>query len=340
MTLTQLRYIVALAREGHFGRAARACFVSQPTLSVAVRKLEDELELALFERHSNHVAPTDAGRRVIAQAEKVLEEANRVQELARAGRDQLKGELRIGAIFTVGPYVLPHVVPHLRELAPEMPLVIEENYTHRLGERLRRSELDAVLLSLPYTEQGICTWPVYEEDFSVLLPADHPMADVEALAPEDLAGENMLLLGDGHCFRDQVLSACPQCAPSADDNRPARTTEGSSLETIGQMVASGLGVTVVPVTSTDRWRDMRDQKRLIREKPFAETPPRRTIAIAWRATFPRPRAIQVLHAAVRAADLARVRYQDTAVPVDSDTEEPVAGWQEVADGARDPASVG
>ena len=338
MTLTQLRYIVALAREGHFGRAARACFVSQPTLSVAVRKFEDELELMLFERHSNHVAPTDAGRRVIAQAEKVLEEANRVQELARAGRDQLKGELRIGAIFTVGPYVLPHVVPHLRELAPEMPLVIEENYTHRLGERLRRSELDAVLLSLPYAEQGICTWPVYEEDFSVLLPADHRLAKVETLQPGDLAGENMLLLGDGHCFRDQVLAACPECAPPVDTNRPARTTEGSSLETIGQMVASGLGVTVVPVTSTDRWRDMRDQERLIREKSFEGDPPRRTIAIAWRETFPRPRAIQALHRAVRAAGLDRVRYLEDAKPVDSDTGAPLSGWLEAPGELTDPAT--
>lgn len=340
MTLTQLRYIVALAREGHFGRAAQACFVSQPTLSVAVRKLEEELDLTLFERQSSRIAPTDAGRRVIAQAEKVLEEAARVTELARAGRDQLKGELRIGAIFTVAPYVLPHVVPHLREMAPEMPLVIEENYTHRLVERLRQSELDAVLLSLPCSQHGINVWPVYEEDFSILLPADHSLAGARAIRSEDLANENMLLLGDGHCFRDQVLAACPDCATPPDSQRPTRTTEGSSLETIGQMVASGLGVTVVPVTSTSRWRNLEGQERLIREKAFADEPPRRTIAIAWRATFPRPRAIQIFRQAVFAAELERVSYLEQASPVDSESGQALPDWNEADELADETARAG
>ncbi|MEA5445050.1 hydrogen peroxide-inducible genes activator [Gammaproteobacteria bacterium AB-CW1] len=319
MTLTQLRYISALAREGHFGRAAEACFVSQPTLSVAVRKLEDELGVPLFERQSSRVVPTDVGRRVISQAEKVLAESNRVVELARAGQDQLAGQLRIGAIFTVGPYVLPYVISPLHKSAPEMPLVIEENYTHVLGEKLRQGKLDVILISPPFSEPGIALWPVYEEDFSVLMPRQHHLSSQASIPPSKLADENMLLLGDGHCFRQQVLSACPECNGREESQKPARTTEGSSLETIRHMVASGLGITVVPRSSLGRWYGGSEQAELLCDRPFAGRAPRRQIALAWRETFPRPAAVRAVREAVLNADIDGIRTLDDAAPIDSET---------------------
>lgn len=324
MTLTQLRYIVALAREAHFGHAAERCFVSQPTLSVAVRKLEDQLGVALFERNAGRVVPTDVGRRIVAQAEKVLAEANRVTELALAGQDQLRGELRIGAIFTIAPYVLPHVIPHLHRIAPDMPLIIEENYTRVLAEKLRQGELDVILISPPFQEPGINLWPVYDEPFSVLLPSGHRLRDRQDIPSSELAEENMLLLGDGHCFRDQVLSACPECMGNDDRQRPARTTEGSSLETIRHMVASGLGVTVVPRTSMGRWAGFLEHGKLLLEKPFAGKPPRRQVALAWRETFPRPEAIIAVRDALLASELEGAEFLPHSKALDSESGKTVA----------------
>ena len=204
MTLTELRYAVAVARERHFGRAARACFVSQPTLSVGVKKLEEELGVVLFERQSGEVVVTPSGKPIIDQARRVLEEADRVKLVAQQGVDPLKGELRIGAIYTVGPYLFPHVIPKLRRIAPEMPLVIEENYTANLRERLKQSELDVIIVALPFTETGVVTWPLYEEPFSIVLPAGHRWAGRNSLRSSELTEENLLLLGKGHCFRDQA----------------------------------------------------------------------------------------------------------------------------------------
>ena len=319
MTLTQLRYITALAREGHFGHAAETCFVSQPTLSVAVRKLEEELGVSLFERQSARVVATDVGRRIIEQAERVLAESARLTELAKAGQDQLHGELRIGAIFTVGPYVLPHIIPGLHRQAPDMPLLIEENYTRVLSEKLRQGELDLILISPPFSEHGIHIWPVYEEDFSVLIPSEHRLADRDQIPASELAEENMLLLGDGHCFRDQVLSACPECLGTSSRRRSARTTEGSSLETIRHMVASGLGVTVVPQTSLGRWHGLGNGDQLLAEKPFSGRAPRRQIALAWRQTFPRPEAIEAVRQAILTAPLAGMRPLPDTPAIDSET---------------------
>jgi len=319
MTLTQLRYITALAREGHFGHAAEVCYVSQPTLSVAVRKLEEELGVSLFERQSARVVPTDVGRRIIDQAERVLAESGRLAELAKAGQDPLHGELRIGAIFTVGPYVLPHIIPTLHQRAPEMPLLIEENYTHVLAEKLRHGELDLILISPPFSEPGIHLWPIYEEDFSVLIPSEHRLANRERIPARELADENMLLLGDGHCFRDQVLAACPECVGAKSRRRPARTTEGSSLETIRHMVASGLGVTVVPQTSLGRWHTLGNGQQLLAEKPFSGRAPKRQIALAWRHTFPRPEAVEAVRQAVLDAPLSGMRTLNDTPPIDSES---------------------
>lgn len=306
MTLTELRYVVALAREKHFGRAAEACFVSQPTLSVAVKKLEEELGVALFERGKTEVTVTPVGERVAEQARRVLEELEGVKRIAQQARDPLVGPLRIGAIYTVGPYLFPRLVPILHETAPQMPLVIEENYTARLRERLVAGELDAILVCLPFEEPGVVTLPLYDEPFLVMVPARHPWAKRKAIPTEDLSKETVLLLGAGHCFRDQVIEACPSCVgPPAAEGGLQKAVEGSSLETIRHMVASGMGITVLPCTAASGPGHY--ASRLTEIRPFV-APPRRRVVLAWRVTFPRPQAIEALRQAIRACQLDCVAY--------------------------------
>lgn len=301
MTLTELRYIVAVARERHFGRAAEACFVSQPTLSVAVRKLEDELGVTLFERNPGEITVTPVGRRVVAQAQRVLEEASAITQIAASGQDELTGIVRLGVIYTIGPYLLPHLIPLLRQRAPNMPLQIEEGYTATLAERLKHGELDVLILSLPFDEPGVLTEPVYQEPFVVVMPVGHPLEQLEAVSPRDLSREDLLLLGSGHCFRDQVLQVCPECnRTSLSGDNIQRTLEGSSLETIRLMVASGVGVTVLPQTSVNSYPHSSD---LLSTRPFREPAPHRVVAVAWRKSFPRPEAVRVLADAVRGCPL-------------------------------------
>ena len=302
MTLTELRYIVAVARERHFGRAAEACFVSQPTLSVAVKKLEDELGVTLFERSKTDINPTPAGERIIEQAQRVLEETEVIRQLALGARDEMASPLRVGAIYTIGPYLFPPLIPLLHERVPQMPLMIEENYTARLSEQLKRGELDTILIALPFDEPGIVTRPLYEEPFVVVLPAAHPWQEREQIVAEDLADENLLMLGAGHCFRDQVLEACPACQHSGQTLQ--KSLEGSSLETIRLMVASGMGITVLPCTAAgaDRY-----SQRLISIRRFAPPVPSRTVALAWRSSFPRPRALEALAEAIRDCELSCVK---------------------------------
>ena len=208
MTLTELRYIVAVARERHFGRAAEACFVSQPTLSVAVKKLEEELGVTLFERGPGEVSVTPPGQKIVEQAQRVLEEAARISEIAAAGRDPLAGPLRLGAIYTIGPYLLPKLIPILRKTAPAMQLLIQENFTHRLAEALKSGEVDVILIALPFDEPGIATRAVYDEPFLVAVPKGHPWEGRKRVTSDELTNESLLLLGEGHCFRDQVLEIC------------------------------------------------------------------------------------------------------------------------------------
>ena len=296
MTLTELRYIIAIAREKHFGRAAEACFVSQPTLSVAVRKLEDELGVILFERSPSEVAVTPIGRLIVAQAQRVLEEVAVISRLAVQGQDELVGVLRVGFIYTVGPYLLPHLIPLLRQRVPQMPLQIEEDYTAVLSERLKQGKLDAIIISLPYAVPGILTETLYEEPFVVLLPKKHPLEQQSAIRAHTLAQEDVLLLGSGHCFRDQVLEVCPECGRRrAETGSIQQTLEGSSLETMRLMVASGIGVTILPKTAVN---GPFPGQELLSLRPFAEPVPRRTIALAWRRSFPRPGAIEVLIKAI------------------------------------------
>ncbi len=302
MTLTELRYIVAVARERHFGRAAEACFVSQPTLSVAVKKLEEELGVALFERGAGEVSVTPAGKRIVEQAQRVLEEASRVKELAASGRDPLAGPLRLGAIYTIGPYLLPKLIPILRKNAPAMQLLIQENFTHRLAEALRSGEVDAILIALPFEEPGIVTRALYDEPFLVAVPKGHPWEGRKRVTSEELLGESLLLLGEGHCFRDQVLEMC-HTVRAKERSSVSRTVEGGSLETIRQMVASGVGVTVLPATSIGAGGI---NSELITILPFARPAPERRVALAWRRSFPRPEAIEVLRKSILACNLPQV----------------------------------
>src|SRR5260221_1500942 len=248
MTLTELRYIVAVARERHFGRAAEACLVSQPTLSVAVKKLEEELGVPLFERGPAEVSVTPSGQKIVEQAQRVLEEAARIKEIAASGRDPLAGPLRLGAIYTIGPYLLPKLIPILRKNAPSMQLLIQENFTHRLAEALKSGEVDAILIALPFEEPGVATRALYDEPFLVPVPNGHPWEGRKRVTSEELMGESLLLLGEGHCFRDQVLEIC-RTVRAKERSSLSRTVEGGSLETIRQMVAGGVGVTVLPPTS-------------------------------------------------------------------------------------------
>ena len=201
MTLTELRYLVNLDKERHFGRAAERSFVSQPTLSVAVKKLEDQLGVILFERNRGEARPTPVGERIIAQARRVLAEAALIDDIAKQGGDELSGPLRLGAIYTVGPYLLPNLVPLLHQRAPLMPLMIEENFTVVLLEQLRANELDVVIVAQPIDRQGLSTWAVYDEPFVALLPPDHRWSSEAAIPSKKLAEEKLLLLGPGHCFR-------------------------------------------------------------------------------------------------------------------------------------------
>ena len=279
MTLNELRYIVAVAQEKSFGRAAQRCFISQPALSVAIQKLEEELQTQLFERGKSEITVTPVGERIIEQAHKVLEEASQIRDIAQAGRNQLAGLFRLGAIYTVAPYLLPDLVPALNALAPDMPLEIEENITEQLEAALKTGRVDAAIIALPFAPSGIVTEFLYEEPFQVVVLQRHPWAKRKSIDPLELAGEHAILLNVGHCFRDQVLESCPEL-----NRGDTPVTRSNSLETIRNMVASGLGISVRP-------RDALTPKyhsRLVVPVPFAKPVPSRRIALAYRKSFPRP----------------------------------------------------
>ncbi|MFZ5556612.1 MAG: LysR substrate-binding domain-containing protein [Pseudomonadota bacterium] len=281
MTLTELRYAVAVAEERHFGRAAGRCFVSQPSLSASIRKLEDELGVRIFERGKQEVLVTRAGEQVVAQARRVLEEAERVKLVAKQGRNPLMGPLRLGVIHTIAPYLLPDLVAELRAAAPQMPLDIEENLTANLDQMLKAGQIDAAILALPYEAPGIDVTPLYDEAFRVIVPARHSWARRKSVAIDELDGENLLLLPIGHCFRDQVLQACREFARPAPAGK-----QGNSLETIRNMVASGMGVSVLPATAlTPKY-----SSPLVKALDFALPRPLRRVALATRTGFARAAA--------------------------------------------------
>ncbi len=312
MTLTEMRYINALDKTRHFGKAADVCHVSQPTLSVAIKKVEQQIGAPLFERGASEIRPTPLGELIVAQIKRVLDETLRLEEIATQSRDPLKGPLRVGVIYTIAPYLLPSLIPVLHKLAPDMPLFLREDFTANLIPMLKDGELDVLVLALPVDVPGIVSQKVYEEPFRVVVPASHAWAGREKINPAELDGEQLLLLGSGNCFRDQVLEACPRLQRAEG---LAGSLEGSSLETIRHMVASGAGVAVMPSSAAD---PLVGREPMVRVVPFANTvksnsettagsTAARVVGLAWRTTFPRPKAIDAVRHAILSCQLPGVK---------------------------------
>lgn len=291
MTLNELRFIVAVAQERNFRRAAEKAFISQPALSLAIQKLEDELGVKIFERGKSEVSVTPVGDAIVAQAQRVLEEADNLRLIAAQGQNQLATPLRLGVIHSVGPYLLPDLIPALKKVAPQMALEVEENITANLDIQLRNGRLDAIIIALPFGDSGILTRPLYDEPFEVVVNNDHHWANRRSIKPGELTAEKVLLLDSGHCYSNQVDEACP--GSRKNDN----VQHGTSLETLRNMVASGLGITVLPASSNSA----RYRSKLLSVIPFTKPAPSRRIALAWRKSFSRPQAIEVLAEALRRA---------------------------------------
>ena len=318
MTLTELKYIVAVAREKHFGKGADACHVSQPTLSVAVKKLEEELQVKLFERNANEIAVTPLGMEIIRQAQSVLEQAEQIKDIAKRGKDPLAGPLRLGVIHTIGPYLLPDLVRQTITSLPQMPLILQENFTTRLLDELRNGEIDCAILAEPFPDTNLAIAPLYDEPFMAAVPSGHPLAARSCITAEEIKKETMLLLGNGHCFRDHVLEVCPEFARfSSNSGGIQKSFEGSSLETIKHMVAAGMGITLVPRLSVPKEALLpsavgkkskvpAEQLAFIKYLPFEGHVPSRRVVLAWRRSFTRYEAIAALRNAIYACEFPGV----------------------------------
>jgi LysR family hydrogen peroxide-inducible transcriptional activator len=293
MNLRDLRYLVALADERHFGRAADRCHVSQPTLSAQIRKLEEYLGVPLVERQPRRVSLTEAGVKVVERARRLLLEADAIVELAKTDRDPLSGALRLGLIPTVGPYLLPHVVRRLKRELPRLKLMLYEHQTVPLLEKLRAGEIDMGILALPVPLDGLEAEPLYDEPFTLAVPAGHRLADNERVRVEDLKGETLLLLEDGHCLRDQALEVCSRIRVHEEQDYRA-----TSLETLRQMVAAGHGVTLMPQLAAD---SPLGGARGMRTKTFVRPAPTRTIGAVWRKSTTRAQAIAATANTIRTA---------------------------------------
>ncbi|MCS6786098.1 MAG: LysR substrate-binding domain-containing protein [Thiobacillaceae bacterium] len=273
MTLQELRYVVALADHGHFGRAAEACFVSQSTLSTGLKKLEDYLGITLFDRSLRRVTPTPIGREIIDSARLILQEAERIKELARLSRDPMDRTVQLGVIPTLGPYYLPHALTMVHKLHPKLRLLLREELTPHLLQDLDAGRLDGALLALPVEDPGLEVAPLFVEPFLAALPANHPLARKKAVALPELAAAGLLLLEEGHCLREQALEACQL---EGLKNEEIRAT---SLETLRQMVGLGLGVTLMPLLAGAGPKPTRGQVVL---RPLAGEGAARTIGLVWR----------------------------------------------------------
>ncbi|WP_270933105.1 LysR substrate-binding domain-containing protein [Falsiroseomonas oryzae] len=281
MNLRDLRYLLAVAEHGHFGRAAEACGISQPTLSVQLRKLEELLGVVLFERGSKTVTPTAACERLIGHVRTAVAEADTILGLARSLRDPLAGRFRLGIIPTLAPYLLPLVFAPLREAFAALEVEPWEDQTAVLLERLRTHDLDAALLATDVDGPDLASRPLFAEPFLAALPPEHPLAERQAVAEADLA-EDILVLADGHCLRDQALAACGRSGALS------RTMRATSLSTLLNMVAAGYGTTLIPGLAAGAAQDAG-----IILRPLS-TRAGRTVRIAWRASFPRRAAVEAV----------------------------------------------
>ena len=293
MNLRDLDYMVAVADTGHFGEAALRCHVSQPTLSTQVRKLEEELGVAVFERGSRGTTPTAAGVALIAQARVVLGEVAKLRELAQATTEPLAGRLRLGVIPTSAPYLLPHLLPALKRRWPQLRLQLKEAMTARLLDQLHRSELDAVILSPPFDERGVSTAEIGEEPFMIGLPPDHRLARQNELRPGQLAGETVLMLEAGHCLLDQSSALA-----KALQLRPHDEVQAASVESLRQMVSIGLGCAIIPAFAG---RGPFAAGAPIALRPLGGRGASRRLTLAWRRAWPRPDAMVELAQTLREA---------------------------------------
>lgn len=290
MTLSELRFVIAVAKERNFRRAADKCYVSQPALSMAIKKLEEDLGVQIFERSLTDISATPIGEKIIEQAIKALEEVNYIREIAQQGNNQLNGSFRLGLIYSVGPYLLPEIIPILRQRAPDMPLDIEENLTVQLEAQLKSGIIDAAVVALPFDVPGINTLALYDEKYVVMVPVTHAWAHRSSVSADELAEENVLLLNSGHCYSHQVLQACP------DLSRKGQVLQGNSLETIRNMVASNLGITVLPCSAASE----RYLNPLLKVIPFEQPVPVRRVALAWRKSYARELAVMSVVDSIKA----------------------------------------
>jgi LysR family transcriptional regulator, hydrogen peroxide-inducible genes activator len=282
MTLRDLQYLVALAETRHFGRAALRCHVSQPTLSAQLRKLEEFLGVSLIERRPRRVGLTPAGEAVVERARRMLRDAEDIRALARASQDPLGGQLKLGLIPTLGPYLLPRVAPRIAKALPKLQLMLHEYQTAPLVERVVQGELDVAILALPADTKGLVTRSLFAEAFLVAMPEHHRLTARKRLKIGDLAGEKLLLLEEGHCLRDQALEVCTKAGTEEQDFR------ATSLETLRQMVAAGLGITLLPRLAAEG--PFASARGLV-VRPFSPPAPSRVIGAAWRRSTSRIAAI-------------------------------------------------
>jgi LysR family hydrogen peroxide-inducible transcriptional activator len=294
MNLRDLKYIIAVAETHHFGRAAERCFVSQPTLSGQIKKLEEELGVAIFERTNRSVEVTPVGEAILAHARQMMEQADVIHQLAQAHQDPLAGPLRIGAIPTLSPYLLPLILRPLQKQHPQMKLVLSEELTDTLLQRLRQHEIDAALLATPVDEPDLDTLPLFDEPFWVAFPRKHPFYAKDGITLRDVEQENLLLLAEGHCLAQQAMDLCHIKQRQAQgDMADLRAT---SLETLIQLVGAGFGVTLVPALAM---RGSWTSGSGVVAQPLTSTKASRRVSLVFRHSFPRSAALQALAAVIR-----------------------------------------
>jgi LysR family hydrogen peroxide-inducible transcriptional activator len=286
VNLKDLKYLVALADTGHFGKAAERTFVSQPTLSAQLKKLEEYLGVKLVERRPKNVQLTEVGKQVVARARRMLNEGDEIVALARNNADPFAGKLKVALIPTIGPYLLPRVMPKLRKALPSLSLMLYEYQTEAVLKRMRDGEIDLGIMALPTSEEGIESRALYEEDFTVALPNGHALGAKSTIKVQDLKGHTLLLLEDGHCLRDQALEVC-----SRVDVREAEDFRATSLETLRQMVVAGLGVTLLPELAVE---SPFGSQRGLMVRRFAKPAPHRTVGAVWRKSSTRIPAISAV----------------------------------------------
>lgn len=286
-----------MAEHDHFGRAAQHCHVSQPTLSGQIKKLEDQLGIALFERTNRRVLLTDMGRQLLPHARRILQEVDIIRETVETAQDPLAGKFRLGAFPTLSPYLFPAIVPEVKANLPKLRLILIEEKTAELLEKLRHGELDAALLALPVQDDLLHTEPLFDDPFLLAVPPDHPLAEQHPIRQEQLVSHRLLLLEEGHCLRDQALEVCQLHQIGEEQDFKA-----TGLETLRQMVKAGTGITFMPQIA------IKSQEEGIRYIPFAPPVPSRSIALVWRKTTPRAAMMEKLAGLIRACSVSPSLY--------------------------------